>query len=156
MKMDEPRGCWFDELEVGQVYPHRPHRTITESDNVFFTALSMNTQSLHLDAEYAEATEFGRPLVNSMFTLALVVGLSVGNLTERTIVANLGFGEIRFPAPVFHGDTIKVSTTVLSKRPSVSRPNQGVVELEHTGTNQRDEVVCVARRSVLFRTDPSR
>lgn len=154
MLMDEPRGRWFDELEVGQVYPHRPHRTITEADNVFFTALTMNTQSLHLDAEYAEATEFGRPLVNSMFTLALVVGLSVGNLTERTIVANLGFGEIRFPAPVFHGDTISVSTTVLSKRPSRSRPDQGVVELEHTGTNQRGEVVCLARRSVLFRSSP--
>jgi acyl dehydratase len=152
---DEPRGRWFDELEVGRTYRHRPHRTVTEADNVFFSTMTMNPQSLHIDAEYAATTEFGRPLVNSLFTLALIVGLSVGDLTERTTVANLGFGEIRFPAPVFHGDTIAASTTVISKRPSASRPGQGIVELEHVGHNQRGEVVCVARRSALLLMAPT-
>jgi acyl dehydratase len=153
---DEPRGRWFEELEVGRTYRHRPHRTVTEADNVLFTTMTMNPQSLHLDAEYAATTEFGRPLVNSLYTLALVVGLSVADMTERTTVANLGFGEVRFPHPVFHGDTIAASTTVVSKRLSASRPGQGVVELEHVGRNQRGEDVCVARRSALIRCAPPR
>lgn len=153
---DEPRGRWFEEFEVGRIHRHRPHRTVTEADNVLFTTMTMNPQSLHLDAEYAATTEFGRPLVNSLYTLALVVGLSVADMTERTTVANLGFGEVRFPHPVFHGDTIAASTTVVSKRLSVSRPGQGVVELEHVGRNQRGEDVCVARRSALIRCAPQR
>lgn len=153
---DEPRGRWFEELEVGRTYRHRPHRTVTEADNVLFTTMTMNPQSLHLDAEYAATTEFGRPLVNSLYTLALVVGLSVADMTERTTVANLGFGEVRFPHPVFHGDTVAASTTVVSKRLSASRPGQGVVELEHVGRNQRGEDVCVARRSALIRCAPQR
>lgn len=153
---DEPRGRWFEELEVGRTYHHRPHRTVTEADNVLFTTMTMNPQSLHLDAEYAAATEFGRPLVNSLYTLSLVVGLSVADMTERTTVANLGFGEVRFPHPVFHGDTVAVSTTVVSKRLSASRPGQGVVELEHVGRNQRGEDVCVARRSALMWCAPPR
>jgi acyl dehydratase len=152
---DEPRGRWFDELEVGRTYRHRPHRTVTESDNVQFTTMTMNAQSLHLDADYASRTEFGRPLVNSLYTLSLVVGLSVADMTERTTVANLGFGEIRFPRPVFHGDTIAASTTVIAKRLSSTRPEQGIVEFEHVGRNQDGEEVCVARRSALIWTAPA-
>ena len=151
---DEPRGRWFEELEEGRVYRHRPHRTITETDNVLFSTLSMNPQSLHLDASYAEGTEFGQRLVNSLFTLATVVGLSVGDLTERTTVANLGFQEIEFPAPVFHGDTVAAETLVVEKRSSRSRPTQGIVVFEHRANNQRGDLVCRARRSALMHRAP--
>lgn len=144
-------GMWFEEFEVGQVVRHALTRTVTETDNVLFTTMTMNPQPLHLDAEFAKGTEFGRPLVNSLFTLGLVVGISVHETTLGTTVANLGFTSIEFPAPVFHGDTIHVETEVLSVRPSRSRPGQGIVEMEHRGYNQRDEVVAVARRSALMR-----
>jgi len=153
---DEPRGRWFEELEVGRTYRHRPHRTVTEADNVLFSTMTMNPQSLHLDAEYAATTEFGRPLVNSLFTLGLVVGLSVADMTERTTVANLGFTKVDFPRPVFHGDTIAASTLVAAKRLSASRPGQGVVEFVHVGRNQRGEDVCVAHRSALMWCAPPR
>ena len=143
-------GRWFEDLEVGTVVHHAVRRTVTETDNVLFTTMTMNPAPLHLDAEYAARTEFGRPLVNSMFTLALVVGLSVSQLTQGTIVANLGFEEVRFPAPVRAGDTITAETVVRSTRPSRSRPNQGIAVLEHTGRNQRGEVVVLAVRSVLM------
>lgn len=149
------RGLWFEELEPGTIYEHRPGRTMTEADNVLFTTLTMNTQSLHLDAAWAESTEFGERLVNSMHTLATLVGLSVAQLTQGTIVANLGFGEVRFPAPVRHGDTLYAETRVVDARPSSSRPGQGVVTLEHTGRNQRGEVVAVATRSVLMQGRPA-
>ena len=116
------RGLWFDELEEGVVYEHRPGRTMTETDNVLFTTLTMNPQPLHLDRAYSESTEFGEPLMNSMHTLATMVGLSVGQLTLGTIVANLGFSEVSFPAPVRHGDTIYCETRVTEKRASASRP----------------------------------
>ncbi|MDH2445203.1 MaoC family dehydratase [Amnibacterium sp. CER49] len=148
------RGLWFEELEEDVRYLHSPSRTVTEADNVLFTTLTGNTQSLHLDAEWARSTEFGERLVNSMFTLALVVGLSVAQLTQGTIVANLGFEEVRFPAPVRAGDTLTAETRVLSKRLSRSRPGQGVVRLEHTARNQRGEVVVVAVRSTLMRCAP--
>lgn len=149
------RGLWFEELEPGTIYEHRPGRTMTEADNVLFTTLTMNTQSLHLDAAWAESTEFGERLVNSMHTLSTLVGLSVAQLTQGTIVANLGFGEVRFPAPVRHGDTLYAETRVVDARPSSSRPGQGVVTLEHTGRNQRGEVVAVATRSVLMQGRPA-
>lgn len=149
------RGLWFEELEPGTIYEHRPGRTMTEADNVLFTTLTMNTQSLHLDAAWAESTEFGERLVNSMHTLATLVGLSVAQLTQGTIVANLGFGEVRFPAPVRHGDTLYAETRVVDARPSSSRPGQGIVTLEHTGRNQRGEVVAVATRSVLMQGRPA-
>ena len=114
------------------------------------TTLSMNTQPLHLDAEFAANTEFGRPLVNSMFTLALVVGLSVTETTLRTTIANLGMRDIRFPKPVFAGDTIRVETTVLDKRESKSRPNAGIVDFEHRGINQRGEIVCICQRAAFM------
>jgi acyl dehydratase len=143
-------GRWFEELPVGTVVEHTTRRTVTETDNVLFSTMTMNPAPLHLDADYAAGTEFGRPLVNRMFTLALVVGLSVPELTLGTIVAQLGLSEVAFPAPVFTGDTIRVETEVLEARPSRSRPEAGVVVFEHRAQNQRDELVCRARRTGLM------
>src|SRR5690606_39069772 len=126
---------------------HRPGRTVTEADNVLFTTLTMNTQGLHLDAHWSTAQPFGERLVNSMWTLSTLVGASVAQLTLGTIVANLGFSEVSFPAPLHHGDTLYSETTVLSKRLSASRPGQGIVELEHVGRNQHGDVVARAVRS---------
>ncbi|MEV7529283.1 MaoC family dehydratase [Agrococcus sediminis] len=148
------RGLWFDELEQGVVYEHRPGRTMTETDNVLFTTLTMNPQPLHLDRAWSETTEFGEPLMNSMHTLATMVGLSVGQLTLGTIVANLGFSEVTFPAPVRHGDTIYCETRVLDKRASQSRPGQGIATFEHQARNQHGEVVARAVRKVLMQGRP--
>jgi acyl dehydratase len=152
----EQRGLYFEEFEEGAVYLHRPGRTITEADNVLFTTLTMNTQSLHLDAAWSEDTEFGERLVNSMLTLSTLVGLSVSQLTMGTIVANLGFTEVSFPAPVRIGDTLYAETRIAGKRLSASRPGQGVVTLEHTMRNQHDAVVALATRSTLMRCAPDR
>jgi len=149
------RGRWFEELPVGLVVRHALRRTVTEADNVTFSTMTMNPQPLHLDFEFAGSSEFGRPLVNSMFTLALVIGLAVPELTLGTTAANLGFERVDFPAPVFHGDTISVETEVVASRPSVSRPAQGIVTFEHRGRNQRDELVVVARRTALMNRSPS-
>lgn len=149
MRDVEQRGLWFEELEPDVRYLHRPGRTITEADNVLFTTLSMNTQALHLDAAWSAGQPFGRRLVNSMLTLATMVGQSVTQLTQGTIVANLGFGEVTFPHPLFHGDTLYTETVVTTKRLSASRPGQGVVTLAHTGRNQDDVVVATASRTVL-------
>lgn len=154
MTVHTRRGRYLNELVVGDVFRHRPARTVTDADNVLFTTLTMNTQSLHLDADYASKTEFGRVLVNSLFTMSTVVGLSVADLTEGTTVANLGFVEITFPAPVFVGDTLFAETEVLSARASASRPGQGVVLFEHRGLNQRGELVCKAKRSALMLENP--
>ena len=143
-------GLHYEEFEIGQVFHHATTRTVTETDNLLMTTLSMNTQPLHLDAEFAANTEFGRPLVNSMFTLALVVGLSVTETTLRTTIANLGMRDIRFPKPVFAGDTIHVETTVLGKRESKSRNNAGIVDFEHRGINQRGEIVCICQRAAFM------
>lgn len=148
------RGLYFDELEEGAVYVHSPGRTVTEADNVLFTTQTMNTQSLHLDAAWSAGTEFGEPLVNSMFTLSTLVGLSVAQLTQGTIVANLGFSEVTFPAPMRHGDTLYAETLILGKRRSRSRPHQGIVEFEHTARNQDGVVVAVAKRSTLMQVSP--
>jgi acyl dehydratase len=150
----EQRGLWWEELETGVVYRHRPGRTVGESDNVLFSTLTMNPQSLHLDEAWSAGQPFGRRIVNSMFTLSTVVGLSVSQLTQGTTVANLGFGEIRFPAPVFHGDTLYAETVVRDKRRSRSRPGQGLVTFEHTARNQDGEVVAVAVRSALMLCAP--
>jgi acyl dehydratase len=150
----EQRGLYYEELELETRYVHSPARTVTEAENLLFTTLTGNTQSLHLDAEWARGTEFGERLVNSMLTLSLLVGLSVAQLTQGTIVANLGFESVRFPAPVRIGDTLTASTVVQSKRPSKSRPGQGLVVLEHTATNQRGEVVAVAVRTTLVLCRP--
>jgi hypothetical protein len=149
------RGLWFEEMEVGAVYEHRPGRTVTEADNVLFTTLTMNTQPLHLDqAESEKIGPFHDRLVNSMWTLSTLVGLSVGQLTQGTIVANLGFTEVSFPAPVRHGDTIYAETLIAEKRPSSSRPGEGVVTFVHTARNQRGEVVATATRKTLVRMAP--
>ncbi|MCH1883378.1 MaoC family dehydratase [Agrococcus sp. ARC_14] len=148
------RGLYFDELEEGVVYEHRPGRTMTETDNVLFTTLTMNTQPLHLDHHWSASSEFGEPLINSMHTLATMVGLSVGQLTQGTIVANLGFSEVAFPAPVRHGDTIYCETRVTGRRASKSRPGQGIATFEHLARNQHGEVVAKAVRQVLLQQSP--
>ena len=151
------RGLWFEEFEEGVTYLHQPGRTVTEADNTLFTTQTMNTQPLHLDAAWAaEQPSFkGERLVNSMFTLSTVVGLSVSQLTLGTIVANLGFSQVSFPAPMFHGDTLYAETTCVGKRLSKSRPNQGIVELKHIGRNQHGDVVCVATRSTMMQCRPA-
>jgi itaconyl-CoA hydratase len=137
----------YEELEVGAVYRSRFGRTVLEADNVWFTLLTLNTNPIHFDASYAEKTEWGRPLVDSTFTLALVTGLSVVDVSERAV--NLGWREVRLPAPVFAGDTIRAETEVLEKRESQSRPGQGVVTVRTRGLNQRDEIVIDFERTVL-------
>ena len=151
MTIHERRGKFYDEMEVGDIFKHKPGRTVTEADNVLFTTLTMNSQSLHLDAEVAAKSEFGQRLVNSLMTLAIAAGLSVGDTTEGTTIANLGFGEIKFPLPVFIGDTLYAETEIIDKRPSKSRPQQGLVTLEHRARNQRGDLVCSAQRSALVR-----
>jgi acyl dehydratase len=152
---EEQRGLWYDELETGVVYVHQPGRTMTEYDNVLFSTLSMNPQALHVDFAFAESLEpFHKPLVNSMFTLATLVGFSVSHLTRGTIVANLGFSEVKFPNPLFHGDTIYGETVVLDKRESSSRPTAGIVTMEHTAKKQDGSVVAVAVRQVMMRKNP--
>jgi acyl dehydratase len=143
-------GLWFEEFEVGRRFHHEIRRTVTEMDNVLFSALTHNPAAIHIDHAYAATTEFGRPLVNSLFTLGLVVGLSVQDTTLGTTVANLGFEKTEFPKPVFAGDTIRAETEVKAVRPSASRPGQGVVTFEHVGRNQRDEVVCRTLRAALM------
>jgi acyl dehydratase len=147
-------GMWFEQLEPGLQVRHAITRTVTETDNVLFTTMTMNPQPLHLDAEFAATTEFGQILVNSMFTVALVVGLAVPELTLGTTVANLGFSKVEFPAPVFIGDTIHVVTEVVDARRSKSRPGTGIVTFEHHGINQRDQIVCVAVRAAMMRCEP--
>ena len=147
-------GLYFEDFAEGQVFEHAPGRTVTEMDNVLFTTLTMNPQPLHLDAEFAKTTEFGRPLVNSIFTLGLVIGISVGDTTLGTTVANLGMSDVRFPKPVFHGDTIRARTTVIATRKSRSRTDAGIVEFEHQGLNQRGETVAICRRAALMKMLP--
>lgn len=144
------RGLYADELQAGAVYAHRPGRTVTEADNVVFSTMTMNPQALHLDAAWSESSEFGQRLVNSMFTLATVVGASVAQLTQGTLVANLGFGEVTFPHPLHLGDTLYSETEVVEVRPSRSRPGQAVVTLAHTGRNQHGDVVARAVRTTLM------
>jgi acyl dehydratase len=143
-------GLYFEEFAVGQEFVHGIRRTVTETDNLLFTTMTHNPAALHLDAEYCKETEFGQILVNSLFTLSLVVGISVNDTTLGTTVANLGFGSVTFPKPVFIGDTLTVKTTVKALRSSKSRPGQGVVSFEHSATNQRGETVVVAERSALM------
>jgi acyl dehydratase len=150
----EQRGLWFDELQTDVLYRHAPGRTISEADNTLFSVTTMNPQSLHLDAAASAGTEFGQRLVNSLLTMSVLVGLSVGHLTQGTIVANLGFSEVTFPQPVLHGDTIYGETRVLFKRLSKSRPGQGIVTFEHVARNQRGEVVARLIRSTLMHTKP--
>ena len=147
-------GLWFDELAVGQVFQHAIRRTVTETDNVMFSAMTHNPAQLHLDEEYMKGTDYGQRIVNSVFTLGLMVGISVGDTTLGTAVANLGWDEVRFPKPVFHGDTLHIETEVLELRESKSRPDQGIVTFAHRAYNQHDELVASCKRSGLQRKKP--
>ncbi len=147
-------GLFFDEFEVGRVFEHEIRRTVTEMDNVLFSTLTLNMQPLHIDFDFASRTEFGKPLVNSLFTLGLMIGISVSDTTLGTTVANLGMTDVRFPHPVFHGDTIHVRTTVLTKRESKSRPKQGIVEFKHQAFNQHDREVASCVRQALMHKRP--
>jgi acyl dehydratase len=147
-------GRYFEQFSVGEVIEHALRRTITEADNVWFCALTHNTQPLHLDAEYARHTEFGQRLVNSMLTLGLLVGVSVSDTTQGTLIANLGMTDVKFPKPVFHGDTLRASSVVRSARRSQSRAGAGIVEFEHQAHNQRDELVAVCTRAALLQCRP--
>ena len=144
------RGLYAGELQVGAVYAHRPGRTVSEADNTLFSTMTMNPQALHLDAAWSAASEFGQRLVNSMFTLATIVGASVAQLTQGTLVANLGFSEVTFPHPLYIGDTLYSETEVTAVRDSKSRPGQAVVSLVHTGRNQHGQVVARAPRTTLM------
>ncbi len=148
-------GVYFEDLTVGRVFKHAIRRTVTEADNVFFTALTHNPALLHLDEEYCkENTEYGTRIVNSCFTLGLMVGISVGETTLGTTVANLGWDEVRFPKPVFHGDTLRVESSVVDSRESKSRPNQGITVFEHRAYNQKGELVASCKRSALMLRRP--
>jgi acyl dehydratase len=148
-------GLYFEEFEVGQLFRHALHRTLTEADNVFFSALTHNPAALHLDEEYCrEHSEFGTRVVNSAFTLGLMVGISVSDTTLGTTVANLGWDEVRFPRPLFHGDTIRVETEVLELRDSKSRPQNGIVIFAHRAFNQKSELVASCKRSALMLRKP--
>ncbi len=143
-------GKFYEDLEIGQRIQHHLRRTVTEMDNVLFSALTMNTQPLHLDEEYAKQTQFGQRIVHGVFTMALVVGLSVSDLTEGTIVANLGYDKVVHPQPVFHGDTISAETEVLEKRESTSKPDRGIVRLRQIGRKQDGTIVVELERTVMF------
>ena len=148
-------GRWFDEWAVGDRLEHQPHRTVTETDNLLISTLTHNPQPLHLDAEYAGATEFGRVVVNGTFTFALLVGLSVGDTTLGTLVANLGYDRLVFPNPVFIGDTLRSETECVAVRESKSRPNAGIVSWAPRSINQRGELGCECARSALLLKKPS-
>jgi acyl dehydratase len=143
-------GIFYEDLVVGSVLRHATGRTVTEMDNTLFSALTLNTQPLHINADYAARTEFGQRIVNGLFSLGLVVGLSVAEVTEGTIVANLGYDKVVHPHPLFHGDTVYAETEVLSKRESASRPNCGIVRLKQTGRKQDGSVVVEFERTVMF------
>ena len=147
-------GIWFDELTVGQMFDHPIRRTVTETDNLLFSTLTHNPAQLHLDAEYMKASDYGRILVNSTFTLGLMVGVSVGDTTLGTAIANLGWDEVRFPAPVFVGDTLRIETEVIELRESKSRPNAGIVTFAHRAYNQHGTLVASCKRSGLQHKRP--
>ena len=145
-------GLWFEEFKVDQVFDHEIRRTVTEADNMWFSNATYNPASIHIDAEYCKGTEFGRPLMNSIFSLGLVIGLSVQDTTLGTTVANLGMTDVRFPSPVFAGDTLRSRSTVMAVRESKSRPNAGIVTFLHQGFNQRgEEVVTCTRQALMLR-----
>jgi acyl dehydratase len=144
-------GYYFEEFSIGQVFEHAIRRTVTQTDNLLFSTMTHNPAPLHIDAEYMRTqSEFGRPLVNSFFTLGLIVGISINDTTLGTTVANLGLEEVRFPAPLFEGDTVHVRTEVVAKRASRSRPGNGILTLEHSGYNQKDVLVAICRRNALM------
>jgi acyl dehydratase len=148
-------GKYYDDLEIGMVIQHTLGRTLTELDNVLFSSLTMNTQPLHINQDFAAKTEYGKCIVNGLFTLGLLVGLTVTELTAGTIVANLGYENVKHPHPMFAGDTLYVTTEILNKRESSSRPTQGIVTMKHIGRNQNGVVCLEVTRSVLFLRRPA-
>lgn len=147
-------GLYFEEFEIGKLFEHPITRTVSEMDNVLFTCLTHNPQPLHLDAEFAKGTEFGKPLVNSLFTLGLMIGVSVGDTTLGTTIGNLGMTDVKFPNPVFHGDTLRSTTEVAAKRESKSRPDAGIVDFIHRSYNQSGKLVAECRRQAFMRKKP--
>jgi acyl dehydratase len=147
-------GYYFEELKIGRRFEHELRRTVTETDNILFSAMTHNPQPLHIDRHFSANTEWGQPLMNSFFTLGLMVGIAVGETTVGTIVANLGMTDVRFPHPLFQGDTLSATTEVVSKRRSKSRPSAGIVEFEHKAFNQSGDMVAVCRRQVMVRLKP--
>lgn len=148
-------GLYFEQFTVGQVFDHEIRRTVTDMDNILFSSLTYNPAAIHIDHAYAATTEFGKPLMNSIFTLGLVIGVTVQDTTLGTTIANLGMSETTFPKPVFAGDTIRARTTVVDLRASKSRPTQGIVTFEHLGLNQKDEIVCRTLRGALMMRSPA-
>ena len=149
------RGLYYEEMEIGATIRHAYTRTVTEMDNVLFTSLTMNPAPLHLDAEYAKTLPYGRPLVNSLFTVALIGGMTVPDLVFRTSLGNLGYTDIQFPKPVFHGDTLRAETTIVDKRESKSASTRGIVWFDQRGYNQRDECVCITKRTGMIMRKPA-
>jgi acyl dehydratase len=143
-------GLYFEELEPGLVIEHQTRRTVTESDNITFCAMTLNLAPLHLDAEYAKDSIYGQRIVNSLYTLGLVTGISMQDTTQGTTMGNLGFSDVQFPKPLFHGDTVRVRTEIVEKRESKSRTNAGIVTFRHYGINQRDDIVCDCTRAGLM------
>ena len=148
-------GLYFEEFEEGQVFEHAISRTVTEMDNTMFSLLTLNPQPLHIDAHFAAKTEFGQRIFNSLYTLGIMIGMTVYDTTLGTTVANLGMTDVRFPKPVFHGDTLRATTKVISLRDSKSRPEAGIVEFEHHALNQNDEIVGSCRRMALMHRKPA-
>ena len=148
-------GLYFEQFSVGQVFDHEIRRTVTDMDNILFSSLTYNPAAIHIDHAYAATTKFGKPLMNSIFTLGLVIGVTVQDTTLGTTIANLGMSETTFPKPVFAGDTIRARTTVIELRDSKSRPTQGIVTFEHLGLNQKDEIVCRTLRGALMMRSPA-
>jgi acyl dehydratase len=148
------RGLYFEEMEPGMKIKHAFTRTVTEMDNVLFTSLTMNPAPLHLDVEYAKTLPYGRPLVNSLFTVALIGGMTVPDLVFRTSLGNLGYTDVQFPKPVFAGDTLRAETEILDKRESKSDSSRGIVWFDHRGYNQRDECVCITKRTGMIMRKP--
>lgn len=144
-------GLYYEEFEIGQEFSHALSRTVTEHDNISFSLMTLNPQPLHVDAHFAAQTEWGKPLFNSLYTLGIMIGMSVQDTTLGTTIGNLGMSDVRFPRPVFAGDTLRSHTKIVSKRESGSRPDAGLVEFEHTCTNQKGDVVAVCRRVGLMR-----
>ena len=148
-------GLYFEQFEIGQSFAHEIRRTVTDMDNMLFSSLTFNPAAIHIDHDYASRTEFGKPLINSLFTLGLIIGLSVQDTTLGTTIANLGMTDTTFPKPVFAGDTLRSETKVLELRDSKSRPTQGIVTFEHIGRNQRDEIICRTVRGALMMRLPA-
>lgn len=150
------RGRYFEEFETGEIIEHTLRRTVTEMDNMLFSNMTLNPQPLHIDRHFCETqTEWGQPLMNSLFTLGLMIGISVNDTTIGTTIANLGMSDVKFPHPLFHGDTVHVTTEVVSKRESKSRGDAGIVEFEHKAYNQKDVLVAVCRRQAFMKKKPA-